>query len=695
MHTFFHPASIAVIGASERRHSLGGQMIGNLLYGYKGAVFPVNPNYERIHGLPAFPTVEAIPGPVDMAIIIVPAPSVPEALEACGRKGIFRVMIQSAGFSEVGAEGNVLQERCAAIAKAAGIRVWGPNCMGLVDIPRKHLFTFMHPLVYEDGFIEGRISLIVQSGMLSAGFLTDLMSERSIGVGKACSIGNKLDVDECDVLEYLLQDDETDAVALYLESIPRGERFVELAKGATKPIVLLKGGKSSAGAKAALSHTASLAGNAVLQDSVLSMAGVTIAHDFQQMMEIARALAMISHTPSPCRTAILTFSGGAGILACDLLEEQGLEVAQFSSETMQKLSAVFPDWLPAANPVDLFPAFALKGPLAAYEGAFNALIEDPAIDAVFLHYFSGLYKNYEGLARMKEAADRAGKILVCWVIGRREATRVFKQEAQRCGIPLSGELSRIVECLAVASRYQPRPETGSSHLSAPVLSESCDIQDLLPESPSERVLDEHESKRILAPCAIPVVEESLVASFSEANEKADAMGFPVALKGLVPGRVHKTESGLVRLGIAHEDDLKEAFENLKSSMNGEGRLLIQRHLAADYELIAGFLRDDQFGPVVMFGLGGIFSELTRDVVFALAPLSRGEALQLIGRIKGKKLLQGYRGTAPLDEAAMAEILVNLGNLGLAAPRIEQIDINPLAVVNGRPVAVDATVILKP
>ena len=501
MYKFFHPASIAVIGASERPGSLGGQMIGNLLYGYKGNIVPVNPNYTQIFDIPAYPSVEAIPGSVDMAIIIVPAPAVPDALEACGRKGIYRVMIQSAGFSEVGAEGRLLQQRCADIAKAAGIRVWGPNCMGLVDIPRKHLFTFMHPRVYEDGFIEGRISLIVQSGMLSAGFLTDLMSERSIGVGKACSIGNKLDVDECDVLEYLLADEETDAIALYLESIPRGQRFVKLAKGATKPIVLLKGGRSSAGAKAALSHTASLAGDAVLQDSVLAMAGITIAHDFQQMMEITRALAMIPHTPSPCRTAILTFSGGAGILSCDLLEEQGLTVAQFSQETIQNLKSVFPDWLPAANPVDLFPAFALKGPLAAYVGAFNALIEDPHIDAVLLHYFSGLYKNYEELDRMKEAADRAGKILVGWVIGRREATRAFRQEAQRCGIPVSGELSRIVECLAVASRYQPRPETMTHYPDSSAFSMPSGVQDVLPEFLSERVLDEYESKRILAQCA--------------------------------------------------------------------------------------------------------------------------------------------------------------------------------------------------
>ena len=456
MRTFFKPSSITVIGASAREGSLGGQIVANLIYGYQGKIYPVNPNCKEIKNLPCFSSVEEIPDPVDLAIIIVPAPAVPEALAACGRKGIVRVIIESAGFSETGEEGKKLQEQCTAIARRAGIRVWGPNCMGLVDVPKKHFFTFMHPNIYKDGLISGRISMIVQSGALTAGFLVDLMSERAVGIGKACSIGNKSDIDECDILEYLMEDDETDAIALYLESIPRGRRFLELADTARKPIVLLKGGKSAAGARAALSHTSSLAGDARLQDSLLGLAGVTLARDFQQMMELARALAMIPQTPPECRTAILTFSGGAGILSCDLLEQQGLKVADLSASTKAELASVFPDWLPAANPVDLFPAFALKGPIAAYEGAFQALIKDPQVDVIFLHYFVGLYPNYNQLNIFKEAADKAGKILIIYVIGKRDQLPIFKKEAQHCSIPAHGELSRAAECLAAAARYSPR-----------------------------------------------------------------------------------------------------------------------------------------------------------------------------------------------------------------------------------------------
>jgi acetyltransferase len=694
MKTFFQPSSVAVIGASESEGSLGGQIIANLLHGYKEAIYPVNPNYKEIKGLCCFPTVDAIHGSVEMAIIIVPAPAVPAVLEACGRKGIYRVIIESAGFSEAGPVGKALQDKCTAIAQVAGIRVWGPNCMGIVDIPGQRYFTFMHPNIYKVGLIPGRISMVVQSGMLTAGFLADLMGDRAIGVAKACSIGNKSDVDECDILEYLLHDNETDAIALYLESIPRGRRFIELANQSLKPIVVLKGGKSIAGAKAALSHTSSLAGNARLQDSVLTSAGVTIAHDFQQMMELTRALAMIPETPPRCRTAIITISGGAGILSCDLLEEQGLVVAEISPETKNELAAVFPDWFPAENPVDLYPAFALKGSLAAYDGAFNAVIKDPNVDVIFMHYFAGLYSSYGSLPAMKQAAAKAGKVLIIWAIGLGNELRTLKRDCEENGIPAHGELSRAVECLAAASRYTQRKAVAFNNQTADIFTLTSSVEDILIKGKGREVWDEFDSKQLLKLCGIPAVDELIAKTIDEAAGFAQKIGYPVVMKGLAPGEVHKTESGLVRLGITTSDAIKIAFEDLMNCMNSRGRILLQRQLSIDYELIAGYLLDAQFGPCVMFGLGGIFSELKRDVVFATAPLTEQSALDLIFCIKGSKLLQGFRGMMSINEKAMARILVGLSNLGAACPQIEQIDINPLIVTGGNPVAVDASVILK-
>lgn len=694
MKKFFQPASVAVIGASPRPKSLGGQIITNLLYGYHGIIYPINPNYTEICGIPCYPEIGAIPDPVDMAIVIVPAPAVPDALEACGRKGIRHVIIESAGFSEVGPEGKAIQDRCTAIAEAMGLRVWGPNCMGLLDVPRKHFFTFMHPKIYSDGLVPGRISLIVQSGMLSAGFLADLMSERVIGVGKICSIGNKSDVDECDILEYLLEDEETASVALYLESIPRGRRFIELARRAAKPIVVLKGGKSASGAKAALSHTSSLAGNARLQDSLFDLAGVTIARDFAQMMELARSLSMIPHTPPGCRTAILTYSGGAGILTCDLLEENGLALAELSPATKDALSQYYPDWLPVSNPVDLFAAFGTNNP-EAYQGVFRTVAKDPQVDAIILHFFAGAHTGLEEVKWAKEAADLGGKVIVLWLYGLHRDIRDLRLRAEASGIPAHGELSRAVECLAAASRYQPRgtmPSPEAVPLST--VTPLSTVSDLVKRQRQHRIWDEFDSKRILEASGIPVVEERIVQSAAEAARASQGIGYPVVMKGLLPGEVHKTESGLIVLGVRSANEAKKNFRDLQTRMHGQGRILIQRYVPMDYEIIAGFLRDSQFGPCVMFGLGGIFSELQRDVAFALAPLAREEALGLLNRIRGQKLFRGFRGMAPLEEDFMADILVRLGELGASCPDIEQIDINPLVVSHGVPVAVDATVILK-
>jgi len=458
MHTFFNPASIAVVGASTRKG--GSQIVENLLHGYNGGIYPVNPNHEEIRGLPCFPSLEDISHEVDMAIIFVPAPAVPSVLESCARKGIMRVMIQSAGFAEVGDRGRAIQDRCDAIAKQAGIRIWGPNCMGLVDIPKQHFYSFMNPLVYKDGLIPGRISLIVQSGMLSAGFL-NLMGRRNIGVAKACSLGNKADVDECDILEYLLEDDETDVVALYLESIPRGRVFVDMAGKYPKPIVVLKGGKGKAGARAAMSHTSSLSGNSRLLESVLKMSGITLANDFHQMMDLAKALAIFPQVGQACRTAIIAFSGAAGILTCDLLEDHGLRVADLCEKSKKALDDLFPEWMPAANPVDLFPAIERHGRANAYGRALSIIMEDPNVDALLVHVFAGLEEDIPDLEALKREADRAGKVLLFWLIGRHEATRAFHREARKCGIAVYEEIYRAVESLAAASRYRKRKAKGA------------------------------------------------------------------------------------------------------------------------------------------------------------------------------------------------------------------------------------------
>ncbi len=690
MDVFFRPGSIAVIGASNR--GIGQFVILNLLAGFTGRIYPVNPNHTEIEGVPCFPSIEAIPDPVDLAIVLVPASSVPPVLESCVTKGVQGVIIESAGFAEVGKEGLELQNQCVAIGKQAGIRIWGPNCMGVVDVPHKNFFSFMHPGGRQEGLLPGRVSLIVQSGMMSAIFLAEV-SRRGIGIAKACSIGNRADVDECDVLEYLLKDPDTDVIAMYLESIPRGRLFSQIAQESTKPVVVLKGGSSQAGALAAKSHTYSLSGNSRLLNSILEASGVIRVDELYQMMEVANALAMMPNVSTSCRAAIITLSGGAGILACDALARMGLPAAQLSESTIRRLSEIFPVWMPVSNPIDLFPALALHGREIAFDRAISAVLSDSNVDALLIHFVAGLEQDALDLEALKKRAAESGKIVLFWLMGREEGRRAFRHRARDTGIVVHEDVSRIAECLRAASEFgQRRRNWKPRGIGATQASESVSKPSVL--ACAEAIWDEFESKRLLSGWNIPVVEEKLVHSIDEAWETASKFRVPVVLKGLVPGRTHKTEHGLVQLDIMDKPGLEAAFHHLREKLNNHGSLLLQKEIKFDYELMAGFIRDDQFGPCVMFGLGGIFSELDPDVAFATAPLDSDQALNLIHRIRSARLLQGFRGIAPLREQSMADILVNLGDLGIAYPQIEEIDINPILIANGAPVAVDASVILK-
>jgi acyl-CoA synthetase (NDP forming) len=691
MHAFFHPGSIAVVGANKT--NLGYFVLMNLLNGFKGGIYPVNRNHEEIASLPCFPSLEKIPHPVDLAIILVPAASVPSVIRACAKRGIRRVIIESAGFAETGNDGLALQEQCVAIAKAAGIRLWGPNCMGIVDVHQQHFFTFMHPAIRAEGLLPGRISLIVQSGMMSAIFLVEL-ARRGIGVAKACSIGNRVDVDECDCLEYLLKDPDTDVIALYLESLLRGSLLAEMAARANKAIVLLKGGSSEAGARAAKSHTYSLSGNARLMNSVLELSGVALADDLYQMMDLANALATVPSIAPACRTAVVTLSGGAGVLACDAMERHGIPIAELSEQTKKSLAEIFPVWMPVANPIDLFPTVGLHSRDVVFGRTISAVLDDPNVDVLLIHFVAGLGEDVMQLDILKEKADQSGKPVFFWLMGRREACEQFRQKARTIGIPVYADISRLAECLRAIARFSAHKATKGA-IAESATSASAALSDKPPLPSAEKIWDEFDSKGFLATWKIPVVEEKLVNGLDEAWQATQAMGLPVVLKGLLPGEVHKTEHGLVQLGITDKSALEAAFHHIQGKLDRHSRILLQKQVRADYELIAGFVRDNQFGPCVMFGLGGIFSELEPDVVFALAPLDRQRALQLIRRIRSRRLLQGFRGMTPLNEEAMADILVNLGMVGSAYPEIEQIDINPVTISKGVPWAVDATVILKP
>jgi acyl-CoA synthetase (NDP forming) len=697
MDFFFNPQAIAVVGATPNPFKGGYSILKNLVTGYRGRICPVNPRYDEIEGRSCYPSVSAIPDPVDLALVFVPAKAVPAAIEDCIRKGVPGVMIESGGFAETGPEGRALQQSLVGMVKSSGIRLWGPNCMGLVDAVRGHAFSFLDPRALQAGFIPGNVSLVVQSGMLSAGFLVDIMTNGIMGISKVCSVGNKIDVNECDILPWLLEDPDTAAIGLYLESIPEGRRLIDLCRKSPKPIVVLKGGKSEKGAQAAMSHTASMAGNQRIIADVLAQAGVIEALDFKQMMDLCRSLAIFPEKPARAedRVAILTFSGGAGIVSSDFVEQMNLTAAELSGETRKNLQGLFPDWMPVANPVDLWPAMEkhAASDVNIYSEALRSVLADTGVDAVLMHIFVGNFRikvNIEDIAAQSRAA---GKPVFIWLLGRREEAFQTQTAAREQGIPMFQELHRAVECLAAVMHRKKRvaPEIFHQNVTAPP-PVAHGLQRLLDGATGP--LDEYESKRILRICGIRTVEEEIATGRAACVKAAARIGFPTVLKGLKTGGIHKTELGLVHLNIANKAEAARTFKTLMTKMNGRGRVLIQKQVKGSIELILGLVRDPQFGPCVMAGLGGVMAEVFDDAAFAMAPLSHDEALGLIRRLRGQKLLNGFRGSPPVDRDEIARMIAALGDLGLASPRIQEIDINPLMADQAGAVAVDATIILS-
>jgi acetyltransferase len=359
-------------------------------------------------------------------------------------------MIQSAGFGEIGAAGLAIQREIIQIREETGIRIWGPNCMGMVDAVHERVFSFIIPAIWEQGLIPGSVSLIVQSGMLAAGFLIDIMTHGKMGISKACSIGNKVDVAECDILEYLIDDPDTGTVGLYLESIPDGRRFINLCRSSEKPIVVLNGGKSKKGAQAAMSHTGSLAGNGAVTSGALAQAGVVEAYDFKQMMDVCRTLSRYPEIPRVAsgRVAIMTMSGAAGIVSSDFIDQENLMVADLCMQTREKLQEIFPNWMPVDNPIDLWPAVEVHGRKKVYTDTFRAVCADPNVDAILIHLFVFSAVPNTNIQPLIEMAEAAGKPLFCWLMGMRSEVHQFHKQAQQLGMPAFDELYRAVECMA-------------------------------------------------------------------------------------------------------------------------------------------------------------------------------------------------------------------------------------------------------
>ena len=682
MERIFYPESIVVVGVSEKPDNLARNIIANLqTFGYQGDLYAVGRRRGEVYGVPIVPSLEEVPNGLDLAVILTPARVVPELMEACGRKGIRRVVIESGGFGEFSEEGHRLEERLLEGARRGGIRFVGPNCISVVNLEAGVCLPFA-PLSPE-AVRHGPASVVSQSGGVSITYM-ERLSAAGVGVNKAVSIGNKTDLDENDYLAYLLDDPGTELIVLYLESIGDGERLMELARSSAKPIIVHKANRGRASQRIALSHTAALADDDRIVSGAFRQAGILRAEGFRDAVAMAQGLVL-----PPVRgrdLVVISRSGGHAVVAADVAEQHGFRLPPIPEEFAQQVRSLFPaDVIALTNPIDLGVIFDFDLYARIVEASLQAL----SPDAVLLINTYGSHET-EGARRLahrvKEIAEETGRPIALCVYAQEGEAQAVQREI---GLPVFVEIEDAMRALAGSrerSRWLARRATERPH------------QMGTPPAEAERLLGKEgvlTTDRALALCrayGIPVAPWEVAADPSEAAEAADRLGYPVALKLLSAEVVHKSDVGGVALALSDAEAVRREAERMLA-LAADGRLMVQRMAAPGVEVILGGKRDPSFGPVVMFGLGGVYVEVFDDVSFRVAPLSRADAEEMVAEVRGSRLLEGVRGRPPMDREAVVGTLLALSRLLVENPRVAEVDVNPLVVTERGAVAVDARVVV--
>jgi len=696
LQSFFNPQSVAIVGASRQKGKVGYEILVNMVNsGYEGRIFPVNRSADTIEGLKCYPDLEAIGETPELVIVIVPAKFVLDVMEQCVKVGTKAVIIITAGFKEVGAEGKKLEEEVVRVARRGQIRVIGPNCLGVIVTATKLNASFGGDLP-----AAGSTGYLSQSGALLAAIL-DMAKANGIGFSSLFSIGNKADVDELDLIEALAKDPNTKVIAGYLESIGDGNAFVRAAEQISheKPILLMKSGGTAAGAKAASSHTGSLAGSETAYECMFARAGIIRCESITQQFDFAQAFAN-QPLPKGPSVAILTNAGGAGIMAADAVERLGLTFANPSQETIDKLAANLPAAANFENPFDV-----LGDALAdRYEYALDVILDDPNVDAVLVLLTPQAMTEAGPTAEaiVRKAREKPDKpILACFMGAEKVAdgVKVFRE----ANIPqYESPESAVATIRAMADyvRWRARPERVVKLFPVNRRKVESIIERHLRRDLME--IGEAESKEILEAYGFATPKGSIATTADQAANIAQQLGYPVVLKIWSPDILHKSDVGGVKVGLKTDQEVKDAFDLMMYRIPKKQPdadilgVLVQEMCASGREVILGMNRDPQFGPMMMFGMGGIMVEVLKDVSFYLAPLTGQEAKQMLMSTKTYQILKGVRGQEGVDIEAIAEGLQRLSQLVTEFPQIKEMDINPYVV--GRPgttpIAVDARIGLE-
>ncbi len=658
------PRSVAVIGASTAAGKLGHEVFKNIRDGgFKGPIYPINPKAESILSLRCFPGIKETPEAPDLAVVIVPARMVPQTIQDCGERGVRSAVIITGGFSEAGAEGEVLQRQTAEVAKRFGVRVIGPNCQG-VNNPYHNLCASWPLLTYR-----GRVAVISQSGTVGAAMM-DWFSEEKLGVSSFVSMGNRADVDESDLIAYFNADENTSVIAAYIEGIKRPEEFVAAVNGLKKPLVVLKSGRTPRGKVAAESHTKSLAGADAIYDSLFAKYGICRAYTIEEFYDFAKAFAYLK-PPKGNRILFITTSGGSAILATDQAEQEGLDAAPLPPHLVKTVTPLIPPHAIKTNPIDL-------------TGDANAKMFGEVIKATRDHYDTLGVIFGDPIVDASEVVIPGANELIIY-LGGAEVERRERELMHLKGIPVFPTPERGVKALArVIGRKGLAPPQ------RPTLTTTATGRQLAP----------HLAMKLMADEGLPTPPFALAETPQAAGRIARDLGFPVVAKISSPDIVHKSDVGGVRLSLSSPEEVEKAGNELlvavrhavsKAQVDG---LLVYKMAPRGVEVIVGMNRDPQFGPILLFGLGGVLVELFRDVSLRHLPLSRDDARGMIREIRGYRVLAGYRGQPAVDEDALANCILKVAEIAERHPEIQEVDLNPVLAYPEGIAVVDARVIVR-
>ena len=680
LRNFFCPDSVAVIGAAREEEKVGHNILDNIINsGYKGKLFPVNPKADEIHGIKCYPSVLNVPGDIDLAIIVIPAQFVLQVLEECSKKNTKWSIIISAGFKETGIEGAKRERQLIEKAKDYGIRILGPNCLGIIDTECPINATFSSNMPPR-----GKIGFISQSGALGTSIL-DWAKTNKIGFSKFVSLGNKADISENDLFDDWENEKDTEVITAYLEGVKYGREFIRISSRVSKkkPIIVVKSGNTDAGARAVSSHTGTLAGSAKAYEAAFKQAGIIRANTIRDLFNYATAF---SYQPLPKgkKVAIITNAGGPGIMATDECEESDILLASLEKETIDGLKEFLPEAANFYNPIDI-----LGDALAdRYKKTLEVVVKDCNVDAVVVllspQAMTQPYRTARAIVEVMENSGKSITVLTSFM-GGSEVEKAVKFLAEK-NIPNFDIPEEAIDTLKVMMEHTD----WKSRRSFPIEDFNVDkgrVKKIFYQCQSEGRLElgGMEAREILEAYDIRMPKAELAFDIDEAKEIAGRIGYPLVLKIVSPNILHKTDVGGVKIGIDNEKELEENYDQILFSVgkympdaNIRG-ILVQEFIKDKKETIIGMSEDPQFGPMIMFGLGGIYVEALKDVSFRIAPLSRQVAREMVEEIKTIKLLKGIRGEDPSDIDSIIEIILRVSQLVTDFPEIIEMDINPLFV----------------